>query len=121
VQVTRAYQNGDKDELRRIAADVIPSVRPLVDEARKAHRALWMATSKPFGWEVLDSRYGTVLARLQSAEDRILDFVEGRVDRLEELDAERLPFYSDDPVAGDRIAHQPFFHRMVTGTVFSAI
>lgn len=121
VQVTRAYQNGDKDGLRRIAADVIPSVRPLVDEARKAHRALWMATSKPFGWEVLDSRYGTVLARLQSAEDRILDFVEGRIDRLEELDAERLPFYSDDPVAGDRIAHQPFFHRMVTGTVFSAI
>ncbi|MCY7485113.1 beta-N-acetylhexosaminidase [Paenibacillus alvei] len=121
VQVTRAYRNGDKEELRRIATEVIPMIRPLVDEARKAHRALWMATSKPFGWEVIDSRYGTVMARLQSAEERILDFVDERVACLEELEQERLPFYSDDPVGEHRVAHQPFFHRIVTGTVFSAI
>ncbi|MCE5169143.1 beta-N-acetylhexosaminidase [Paenibacillus profundus] len=120
LRVTRAYQGGDTAELRRIAEDVLPRIRALVDTTRKAHRSLWMATSKPFGWEVLDIRYGGVLARLQSAEDRLIDYVEGRTDRLEELEAERLPFYSNDPVGEHRVSHSPFFHRITTGAVLSA-
>ncbi|MBN3524041.1 beta-N-acetylhexosaminidase [Paenibacillus apiarius] len=120
LQVTRAYRGGDQAELRRIAEDVLPRIRALVDMTRKAHRSLWMATSKPFGWEVLDIRYGGVLARLQSAEDRLIDYVEGRTERLEELEAERLPFYSNDPVGEHRISHSPFFHRIATGAVLSA-
>ncbi|MFL1676410.1 beta-N-acetylhexosaminidase [Paenibacillus dendritiformis] len=121
LQVTAAYRAQESEMLRQLAESVIPRVRAQVDRTRKAHRALWMATSKPFGWEVLDIRYGGVLARLQSAEDRLLDYVEGRVDRLEELEAERLPFNANDPVGEHRVSHSPFFHRIATGAVLSAI
>lgn len=121
LQVTAAYRTREHDKLRSLAERVIPRVRAQVDLTRKAHRALWMATSKPFGWEVLDIRYGGVMARLQSAEDRLLDYVEGRVDRLEELEAGRLPFNANDPVGEHRVSHSPFFHRIATGAVLSAI
>ncbi|GAC41148.1 hypothetical protein [Paenibacillus popilliae] len=120
-QVTVAYRAQEQERLRHLAEIIIPRVRAQVDLTRKAHRLLWMGTSKPFGWEVLDIRYGGVLARLQSAEERLLDYVEGRVDRLEELEVERLPFNANDPVGEHRVSHSPFFHRIATGAVLSAI
>ncbi|WP_028543827.1 beta-N-acetylhexosaminidase [Paenibacillus taiwanensis] len=120
IQVTRAYQAGDKETLRRLAECSIPLVHSLVDATRKAHRKLWMATCKPFGWEVLDIRYGGVLSRLQSAEDRLIDYVEGHVERLEELEAERLPFQYLSPPEEHIIAQGTFYHRIVTGAVLSA-
>ena len=41
---------------------------------------------------MLDIRYGGVLSRAASARDRLLDYVNGRVSQLEELEAERLVF-----------------------------
>jgi hypothetical protein len=51
-----------------------------------------MTTNKPFGWEVLDIRYGGILARIDSVIERITGYVEGRIDRIEELEQERLYF-----------------------------
>lgn len=60
---------------------------------------------KPFGWEVLEHRYGGARARLKTAYDRVSDFiavwppalrvgmtrVQDRVSVLEELDEQVLP------------------------------
>lgn len=90
VQLKRCYDEGRKDELRRLAEETLPELYRRADELRVAHRRMWMQTYKPFGWEVLDIRYGGLLARIRSAEDRVLDYAEGRVAKLEELEAERL-------------------------------
>jgi hypothetical protein len=92
VTIKRLYDAGDLDGLRRIADERLPELRRRVDELRVAHRELWLGTYKPFGWEVLDIRYGGVLSRAASARDRLLDYVNGRVPQLEELEAERLVF-----------------------------
>lgn len=121
LQVTQAYQSKDKEAMEELATTLIPHVRELVDRARKAHRKLWMTTNKPFGWEVMDIRYGGVLARLQSAEDRLTDWVEGRIERMEELEAERLPFLFQSPPETDVVGQGHFYHRIVTASGLSLI
>ena len=49
-----------------------------------------MRIFKPFGWEVIDIRYGGVISRLDTASERLMDYVEGRLERIEELEQERL-------------------------------
>ncbi len=90
VEITRAYKNGDKKELKRICDEVIPKIKVLVEETRKAHREQWMSTYKPFGWEVLDCRYGGVLTRLDSTAYRIEKYLNGEIKNIAELEEERL-------------------------------
>ncbi len=92
VRLKRCYEERSIGELQRIVAEELPELLLRVEKLRLAHRALWMLTYKPFGWEVLDIRYGGLKARIQSAGDRISDYAEGRIEVLEELAAERLIF-----------------------------
>jgi len=92
IRLKRAYDEKRVDVLRTIAEAELAALTPKVEDLRIAHRALWMRTYKPFGWEVLDIRYGGVLARIRSAKDRIMDYAEGRVTKLEELEEERLTY-----------------------------
>lgn len=50
------------------------------------HRELWMSMYKPFGWEVLELRYGGLRSRLDTMHYRLNSFIEGRLERLEELE-----------------------------------
>jgi hypothetical protein len=59
-----------------------------VEALWKRHRAMWMETYKPFGWEVIESRYGTVMARLATLQERVDAYVAGKLDELPELTAE---------------------------------
>lgn len=64
---------------------------------------MWMKTYKPFGWEVLESRYGGLRARLETMFDRIVahvDFVRNNKLVEEEEDEEnehqRIPEFEVD-------------------------
>lgn len=92
IAVTDAYRNRDEKELKRLAEEVLPDLRRRVEDLRLFHRRLWMETYKPVGWEVLDIRYGGLLARLGTAEDRLRAYLNGETDSLEELGQERLCF-----------------------------
>ncbi len=118
LDIARLYKAGDKSGLRTIASSRLPELQRLTEALRAAHRRLWMATYKPFGWEVLDIRYGGLSARISSAIERIFDYVEGRADKLEELEAERLPF-GDTPPDSPVTINSPLYHRIVTASCFS--
>jgi len=118
LQITRLYRANDQQGLQKIAETQLPALYIKVNELRITHRRLWMATCKPFGWEVLDIRYGGVLARILTAQDRLNDYAEGHIDRIEELEQDRLPYEQDMP-ASDRIYGEPFYHRIATASVLS--
>jgi hypothetical protein len=48
---------------------------------------MWLATYKPFGWEVVEKRYGGLRIRLESLSDRLKDYIEGRVPSIPEFEA----------------------------------
>ena len=65
---------------------------------------MWMATYNPFGWEVVESRYGTIMARLATLQQRLDDFLAGRLDSLPEIAA---------------ALHNPWKGREISGLHFS--
>jgi hypothetical protein len=117
-----AYDERNHAALKKIANDDIPELTQRVAALRHAHRSQWFATYKPFGWEVLDLRYGGVQARLESARARLLDFLEGRVACLEELEAERLTFDGRQrPQPGVSVGFCNQYARIATAGLYSLV
>ena len=54
------------------------------------HKKMWHNTYKPFGFECIDVRYGGMIARINTAIERIDSYLKGEVANLEELEATRL-------------------------------
>ncbi|WP_019535097.1 beta-N-acetylhexosaminidase [Paenibacillus ginsengihumi] len=94
LRLKAAYDRRDRAGLQRLRGEMGELIA-MADELRKRHRALWLSRCKAFGWEVLDIRYGGVLSRLETACQRIDDYTSGRLERIEELEEERL--YYDAP------------------------
>jgi len=119
LRMTIAYKHRDLPLLRQIADQEIPELIQRVCELRAAHREEWFSIYKPFGWEVLDIRYGGLLSRLDSAILRLNDFIEGHVSSIEEMDEERLFFDGiERPQPGVGLGFSDKYHRIVTAGVF---
>lgn len=117
LQIKAAYDKGDRDKLRALTG-TLETLRRDVDLLREFHRTLWFEENKPFGWEVLDMRYGGLLSRLETARHRLIDYLDGRIPAIEELEAERL--YFDAPwKMGVGTLGRGAYHRIVTAGSFS--
>ncbi len=85
-----AYQSRDRKALRRIRDTELRETARAVDALWKHHRALWLGMNKPFGWEVLEHRYGGLKARLETVRQRLDDYLDGTIDEIPELAAKIL-------------------------------
>jgi len=94
-QLYDAYHAADRETMRRICEETIDQIMARVRVFRKAFRTQWMKENRPFGFDVMDIRIGGVLAQLDTAKYRLAAYLNGEVDRLEELEAERLPYIFD--------------------------
>ena len=56
-----------------------------------------MTDNKPHGFEVQDRRIGGVIRRTDACRARILAYVNGKIDRIEELEEKLLPFGGFEP------------------------
>ena len=88
--LTAAYEQGNRAALREIAINLIPAVIAAVDEFDTSFRRQWMSYAKPFGIERIQSRNASLIARLQETALRIREFLDGDIERIEELEC-RLP------------------------------
>ncbi|MCQ6560474.1 beta-N-acetylhexosaminidase [Paenibacillus mendelii] len=98
LRITRAYKNGDKASLLDFAQRELVDLIGRVEELREYHLSQWHQLYKPFGWEVIDFRYGGLLSGLRTAIRRLDDYVFGRIRRLEELEEERLPYQGQEGI-----------------------
>ncbi len=89
-RIKDAYDNNDKAFLNECVNTLLPELREKYKALRNIHKEQWMSTYKPFGWEVLDVRYGGLVNRITCAEERLRDYLDGKISAIEELDAERL-------------------------------
>ncbi len=114
LELKDAYMRGDAAELRRLAKYILPELGRRVADLRLYHRKLWMETNKPLGWEIMDLRYGQVLMRIDTATARINDYLSGNIDRIEELEQERLHFQS-----ARGLVHNYIYNRMPSASRIS--
>ena len=90
-KLREAYNRKDFGQLQKYLDEDIPSLESEVEKFWRSHRALWMRNRKPFGWEVLELRYGGLIARLETLRERIEMFVHGECDSIPEFEAGLIP------------------------------
>lgn len=91
INLASAYAKADKAELSSLAAQLQMLGRKL-EQLRICHQKIWHRLYKPFGFEVLDIRYGGLIARMQTSASRVNAYLSGEIENLEELEQQRLLF-----------------------------
>src|SRR5690625_928874 len=117
VHLKEAYDAKDEKTLDQIANEKLPEIISSVRELRDAHRDQWLTMNKPFGWEVIDIRYGGLVNRLDTAIKRINDLLQKRVEFIDELEQERL-YFSPRNEDATSLGWCSYYYRMATPNVF---
>jgi hexosaminidase len=88
-RIYSAYRDGRRAALKEIIKKDIPFLRREIEKMRQLHRRNWHEALQPWGWETLDSRYGSLLARLETLQTRLSDYLGRRIPSIPELERER--------------------------------
>jgi len=98
LRTRRAYEAGDKAELERLAKNEYVQVEKLMRIFGKAFEKQWFKENKTHGFDIQDHRLGSIIYRTDACRRRILDYVNGKIDKIEELDEALLALpYSKAP------------------------
>ena len=92
LRTRKAYESGDKKGLLQLAKNNYVEVDRLIRIYGRAFEKQWFRDNKPHGFDVQDHRIGALLYRTDACRRRILDYVNGNIDRIEELDEAMLPY-----------------------------
>ncbi|MFT9039886.1 beta-N-acetylhexosaminidase [Schleiferilactobacillus harbinensis] len=87
--IRRAYDDGNQQRMTEAIA-ALTGLRSALQSLRDAHRACWFDLASPFGWEVMDIRYGGLLSRIDTVQWRLQHWVEGAIEKIAELDEPQL-------------------------------
>jgi hypothetical protein len=85
-ELVAAYAAGNKKRMKVLVQTDLKSLRAALDGLWKHHREMWLELYKPFGWEVIEQRYGAQQARLQGLAERVLAYLDGGVDSIPEFE-----------------------------------
>ena len=110
VRLKKAYDTHDLSTLEIICEEVIPGIINDLSTTRLLREHLWMQDAKPFGYELVDIKLSGVIARLTSTRYRLRYYIDGRVKRLEELEADRLPYFLPGTPKRENL-----WHRIISG------
>ena len=92
LRTRNAYEAGDKETLERLARNEYAQLERRLEAFARAFEKQWFRDNKPHGFDVQDHRLGALIRRTQSCRRRILDYVSGKIQRIEELDEALLPY-----------------------------
>jgi len=100
VKTREAYQRGDKEELLRLAKEEYTRIGVMIPKFLRAFEKQWMMENNACGFEIQEYRLGGLAARTESCKRRLIEYAEGRLDRIPELECEILPFGKYKPGCG---------------------
>ena len=86
-----AYVRNDREEVRRMAQEDIPELLALYRRFLNVWRDQWESSRKRNGWETPCARLGAVMARLEDAQHILMNWSDGKVSKVDELEENPLP------------------------------
>lgn len=112
VLLREAYSKGDKAALRLLAGKM-SKIAVKTETFYGFFRKRWLQENKPFGLETYDARLGGLSNRIRLCAGTVLDYCEGRLDKIAELEQEILPVFCDYPgvieISSWEQLHVPFY------------
>ena len=105
-----AYLADDREKLAEIADHTIEEIIARITLLRHYQRDDWFKSCKPFGWEVLENRYGAQILAFDTLIVRLRQYLVGQVDSLPELAEPRIRTFTGEKheTAGIGSAFQPW-------------
>lgn len=119
VDAQTAYLAGNREKLREIADVVLPELVRRMERLHKTTFYQWMRECKINGYEVLDLRIGGLESRARTAAERIKMYLDGQLERLEELEEKRLTMdcRPNDEIGGNESMCSPYFSQIFSPCV----
>jgi len=100
VKTRKAYQDGDKAALRSLIDNDYKQTLKRLDEFYSAFETQWYAENKAYGFEIQDLRLGGLKHRIAHAKRILTDYVNGKTDRIEELEEGVLNIFCKEELNG---------------------
>lgn len=94
-----AYAEKNQEQLETLLCDYDELVSRL-ELFHEAFYTLWHKENKPFGWEIHDARLGGLIQRVKTCRRRLTDYLDGKLENIEELEQELLLLWKDKIYAG---------------------
>ena len=85
-----AYKANDRETLAEISRVLLPKLKEKAVAVHQAHKKTWFQSYKAFGWSNMDVRYAGVVARCETAQLLIEEYLSGKIEIIESLEEERL-------------------------------
>ena len=89
IQTRAAYKAGDKKALQALLCRYEEAIEK-TEVFYRSFRAQWYLENKPHGFNVQDVRIGGVIMRLKNGKALLEEYLDGKMDRIEELEEELL-------------------------------
>ena len=100
-----------KQSLAYFADTLLPHLRAVLVRLSELHGERWLSVYKPFGYEVVQSRFATAIARTEYAIDLLSRYGRGEIASVEELEYE--------PIFGEIRVDQYAYNAFSRVTVFN--
>ncbi len=104
IRTREIYRSGDKTALNALIADYTELLKKL-KAFYNALRDQWYRENHPSGFDVQDLRLGGLMQRIASCKDRLRAYADGRIEKIEELSEDVLPY----PTRGEDITARPIY------------
>ncbi len=89
LKIRKAYKTNDKEELKNLVKE-IKLAEKLLDKFYYSFRNFWYIERGGYGFDVQDIRLGGLKQRLKSCKERLIDYIDGKIQKIEELEIEFL-------------------------------
>ncbi len=91
IRLRKAYQAGDRAGLEALLCEEFPPAKQEIRDVYEAFRSLWYTENKSIGFELQEMRFGALLLRMESCGRQLRDYLDGRIEKIEELEETMLP------------------------------
>jgi hypothetical protein len=91
LRIFEAYQADKMDVLLKIAEQEIPFALNALNDFLNAFRKQWYFENKTFGFTMQEIRLGGLAERIRSCQNRLIGYINGDFEQIEELEQPALP------------------------------
>lgn len=100
LNLIEAYKNKDKAKLSKIITEQINPLINYLHDFKWAVYEQWYMNNKGNGFEILDIRYGGMISRLNTTIRHLQKYIDGTIDRIPELEEERIKIKDSESETG---------------------
>jgi hypothetical protein len=100
-------------ELNKLVGEIDGAISAF-EEFIEKFRIAFLKEMKGCGYNTYDLRFGGVLQRMKTCRNRLSEYLEGKIDKIEELDEELVDYYGGESYEKRVPIESQYFKSLVT-------